>query len=227
MIPRPLRASPWLLVLLLSAANLALLLHNQRLRNRFHELPTFLLEHLDPDLMERISRRVEPTGPMAAPDLSLVERLVAPGGDPVSIDRLRAKLVLLVFVGAYDCSSCLAEISYWQERGEPYSGDALQVILVGSDRDAVELAEFMRTEEIAYPLVHDRDGRIRSELGILSGPEKLVFDLDSGALLWRAGPSASFEDHLRFDRALRLWARVVEEPDFRESRLLQDSASSS
>jgi peroxiredoxin len=215
-IPKPHRASPWLLVLLLAAADLALLLHNRSLHERFGELPTFMLEHLDPDLVERLSRNVAPAQSMPAPDLSLVEELITPAGDPVSIVNRGAKLLLLVFVGAYDCISCLAEISYWQERGEPYSGDDLQLILVGSDRDAVELEAFMAGEEIEYPLLHDRDGRVRSELGILAGPTKLLFDVKSGVLLWRAGPGGSLEEHRRFDRALRLWMGVAAAAEFRE-----------
>ncbi len=216
MIPKPHRASPWLLVLLLSIANLALFVHNRRLHERFEELPTFMLEHLDPDLMERLSRNIVTEQSIRTPDLSLIDDLVTLAGAPVSMADREGKLVLLVFVGAYDCISCLAEISYWQERGEPYSGDDLQVILVGSDRDAVELEAFMTGEEISYPLVIDRDGRLRSELSILSGPEKLLFDIDSGALLWRAGPGASVVEHQRFDRVLRLWMQVVADAGLRD-----------
>jgi cytochrome c biogenesis protein CcdA/thiol-disulfide isomerase/thioredoxin len=98
----------------------------------------------------------------AAPDFTGNQRWFnTPGGQPLSLQRLRGKVVLVDF-WTYTCINCLRTLPYLEAWDARYRSDGLVIVGVHSpefpfEKDAGNVAAAIKREGIRYPVAQDND----------------------------------------------------------------------
>jgi cytochrome c biogenesis protein CcdA/thiol-disulfide isomerase/thioredoxin len=98
----------------------------------------------------------------AAPEFVGTQRWFnTPGGRPLSLKRLRGRVVLIDF-WTYTCINCLRTLPYLEAWDERYRADGLTIVGVHSpefpfERDAGNVAAAIKREGIRYPVAQDND----------------------------------------------------------------------
>ena len=98
----------------------------------------------------------------AAPDFTGNQRWFnTPGGQPLTLEALRGKVVLVDF-WTYTCINCLRTLPYLEAWDARYRRDGLVIVGVHSpefpfEKDAGNVAAAIRREDIRYPVAQDND----------------------------------------------------------------------
>lgn len=123
-------------------------------------------------------------------------------GDPVSLEELRGKVVLLN-VWATWCVPCREEIPALQALYEESAGRGLEVVGVSVDAPGSEEAvrDFARRFDLTYPIWLDERGAVTSTFRATGVPNSYLIDRE-GTIVWkRVGPVEAGDSSLA--RALR------------------------
>ena len=106
-------------------------------------------------------------------------------GDPVSLESLRGKAVLLN-VWATWCAPCKEEIPYLQQLYQENGSNGLEVVGVSVDAEGDEsrMAEFAKQFGMTYPIWHDPDQRVMSLFLSIGVPASYLVDRQ-GVLVWK------------------------------------------
>lgn len=118
-------------------------------------------------------------------------RTVSLGGDSVSLEQARGKVVLLN-VWATWCHPCRAEIPELREIHEKYKSRGLELVGVSVDSDGADegIREFMNEFKMTYAIWRDPDERVSSQFLVVGVPATFLIDRE-GILRWRkTGPIA-------------------------------------
>ncbi len=116
-------------------------------------------------------------------------RTVSLGGDSVSLETERGK-VLLLNVWATWCHPCRAEIPELQAIHEKYRARGLQLVGVSVDNDGAndDIRQFMQEFRMTYPIWRDPEERISSQFLLVGVPATFLIDRQ-GVLRWKkTGP---------------------------------------
>jgi peroxiredoxin len=128
------------------------------------------------------------------------QRLEAPAfrlpdlnGHAVSLEAYRDKLVLLHFWATF-CSPCVEELpaleSLWQEYGD----EGLVILGIAGDRGNTDtVREFATKTGVSFPVVLDRDGRVRNDYEVVALPTTYLVGRD-GKLSGRAIGARQWND---------------------------------
>jgi cytochrome c biogenesis protein CcmG, thiol:disulfide interchange protein DsbE len=132
-------------------------------------------------------------------------RTVSLGGDSVSLEQQRGKVVLLN-VWATWCHPCRAEIPELRAIYDAYKPRGLELVGVSVDSDGADegIREFMDEFRMNYPIWRDPDERVSSQFLVVGVPATFLIDRE-GILRWRkTGPIALGDTSLRaaIERAL-------------------------
>ncbi len=105
-----------------------------------------------------------------------------PGGDPLSLDELRGRVVLLDFF-AYSCINCQRDQPYIEDWYEAYEDAGLTVVGIHSpefafERSADNLADALDREGTTYPAVQDNDLKTWTAYRNRYWPAKYLIDRD-------------------------------------------------
>lgn len=98
-------------------------------------------------------------------------------GEVVSLSDLRGSVVLVNFWATW-CPPCQAEIPDFEEAYRERAGDGFVVLGVNVEEPADQVLPFVTDTGITYPVVLDRDGRVRREYRALGLPTSLLVDQD-------------------------------------------------
>jgi len=128
---------------------------------------------LDRQLLAQQSKPAPPPAAVPAPEF----KLAAPDGTPMSLSDLRGKVVLLNLWATW-CPPCAAEMPELNALYRRY-GNAKDFVVVGVDlQEGPEaVADFAQRNNITFPLLLDRDGRVtREDYGIRTLPASVIID---------------------------------------------------
>jgi thiol-disulfide isomerase/thioredoxin len=101
-------------------------------------------------------------GEAAPPGLGRLSSAVA-GGEPLSLDDLRGRGVLLNFWATW-CDPCVKELPLLAALHEKYVGKHFTVVAV-TDDDPAAVAAFLATRPLPFPVLLDPESRLRARLG--------------------------------------------------------------
>ena len=84
-----------------------------------------------------------------------------PGGEPLTMEGLRGKVVLIDF-WTYTCINCIRTLPYLEALQQRYGGQGLVIVGVHSpefpfEKDASNVASAIRQNHLTYPVVQDND----------------------------------------------------------------------
>jgi cytochrome c-type biogenesis protein len=132
-------------------------------------------------------------------------RTIALGGDSVSLEQQRGKVVLLN-VWATWCHPCRAEIPELQAIHAKYASRGLALVGVSVDNDGADddIRAFTQEFKMSYPIWRDPDERVSAQFMLVGVPATFLIDRQ-GILRWRkTGPIAPGDTSLSaaIDRAL-------------------------
>jgi peroxiredoxin len=93
------------------------------------------------------------------------------GGQPVSLRDFRGRPVLLHFWASW-CPVCALQ----QASIDRIARDHAVLTVALDDAGAQEIREWMRSRGVAYPVLHDAQGRIAGRFGVRGVPTSVVID---------------------------------------------------
>jgi thiol-disulfide isomerase/thioredoxin len=107
------------------------------------------------------------------------------GGDSVSLESLRGKVVMLNIWATW-CAPCRDEIPVLQALHEQYGRDGLEIVGVSVDArgEDARIRDFARGMRMTYPIWHDPDDRVSSLYRAIGVPATYLIDRE-GILRWR------------------------------------------
>jgi cytochrome c biogenesis protein CcdA/thiol-disulfide isomerase/thioredoxin len=155
----------------------------------------------------------------AAPDFVGISRwLNTPGEKPLSLARLRGKVVL-VDIWTYSCINCLRTLPHLKGWYERYRGSGFEIVGVHSPEFAFErvpdnVADAVRGLEIEYPVALDNDFATWNAYDNQYWPAKYLIDRDGHVRYFHFGEGEykQTEEHIRTllaERGGRLPARAA------------------
>ncbi len=155
----------------------------------------------------------------AAPEFAGISHwLNTPGEDPLTLQRLRGKVVL-IDVWTYSCVNCLRTLPYLKAWYDRYRGSGFEIVGVHSPEFAFErvpdnVREAVSSLEIEYPVALDNDFATWKAYDNQYWPAKYLIDRDGHIRYshFGEGEYAETEDHIRTllaERAGRLPAKTA------------------
>jgi cytochrome c biogenesis protein CcmG/thiol:disulfide interchange protein DsbE len=125
-----------------------------------------------------------------APDFKAV---ALPGGRPASIKDYRGKVVLLNIWATW-CPPCKVEMPSMEQLHHRLAGTDFALVAVSIDEeDSTVVNAFVKEMGLTFPVLHNRDGKIRQLYQTTGVPESFVIDRDGvivkkviGAADWAA-----------------------------------------
>ncbi|MDY0137052.1 MAG: TlpA disulfide reductase family protein [Thiomicrospira sp.] len=96
-------------------------------------------------------------------------------GEALDLADLRGKVVLVNFWATW-CPPCVTEIPSMNRLLAKYRQQGLDILSVDFQQSAQEIAEFVKTIPVDYPIMLDEDGRLSKQWGVFSFPTTFVVD---------------------------------------------------
>jgi thiol-disulfide isomerase/thioredoxin len=118
--------------------------------------------------------------------------------EPVTIESLRGKVVLLDFWGTW-CGPCVKKLPAVEAIHKKYAERGLVVIGVHSEQGADSVGEFLEKEPLSFPIAVDT-GKTAKSYGVNSWPTYFLID-KSGKSKW--GFSANLPSEAQIEELLR------------------------
>lgn len=100
-------------------------------------------------------------------------------GNQVSIEQWRGQMVLLNFWTSW-CNYCREEMPYlnqFNNIARPY-GWVVVSVNINKERSIINVLNYIKKENLNFPVLLDTDGKIANELGIRVLPTSLIIDRD-------------------------------------------------
>lgn len=110
-----------------------------------------------------------------------------PAGEPVSLEALRGRPVVLNFWATW-CAPCRVEMPALQRASERYAGEGLTILAVNAMEPAGRVTEFMDELGLTFPAVLDPDGEILDLYGVRVFPTTIVVDAEGRIRAEHYGP---------------------------------------
>lgn len=96
-------------------------------------------------------------------------------GKPVRVSDLRGRVVLVDFWASW-CAPCREELPVLETLYRKFRDKGLVVIAVGLDKEAANLAKFLRATPLSFPVVHDADGAVANRYAPPKMPSSFLID---------------------------------------------------
>lgn len=112
-------------------------------------------------------------------------------GNPVSLERLRGKVVFLDFWAPW-CAPCREELPVLDELYKKYKNDGFQVLGISLDASERSIGKYLLTTPVAFPVMIDRKSDVADAYGFSGLPAGFLID-KNGIIRYRhAGFDKSF-----------------------------------
>lgn len=118
-----------------------------------------------------------PAGEKAPP----IEGRDLASGEPVSLDRLRGKVVFVDFWASW-CPPCVASLPAWERMRQEIDHPDFAVIAVNVDEYTADGLRFLEAHPVGYPVIADPEGKIGIPWNIRSLPRYYLVDRE-GAIV--------------------------------------------
>ncbi len=99
-------------------------------------------------------------------------------GYQISKSKIKLKTVILIDL-ENDCGSCLTEYRLWNQIYNQYGATDVEVFLIGTCSDKIDLLSFARQRNIEFTVLHDPKKITLEGLGISRTPLKLLLNKDN------------------------------------------------
>jgi len=123
--------------------------------------------------------KTDPRGEIPSPLLgrpAAAFRLTTFTGDPVSLESLRGKVVMLNFWASWCVPACYEEAPALERTWRAYKDKGVMVVGINiQDKEAAAL-EFLRRFEHSFPNAPDPKGRVSVDYGVYGVPETFFID---------------------------------------------------
>lgn len=141
------------------------------------------------------------------PELSSPDGFINTNGDPVTLEELIGKVVLLD-IWTYSCINCQRTIPYINTWYEKYKDQGLEIVGLHTPEFAFEkvqknVEKAVKDFEIRYPVVMDNDYSTWTALGNQYWPRKYLIDIDGYIIYDHIGEGAYEETEMVIQEALR------------------------
>ena len=87
--------------------------------------------------------------------------------------------ILFIFFSPYDCGECLLESNYWEEIHKNYSNNFFKVFAIANAPRKREITLFVKRRKLTFPILYDKDNKIKKALGIRRTPIKILLNQDN------------------------------------------------
>jgi peroxiredoxin len=141
---------------------------------------------------ERYIERPELARERMAPNF----RVTTMDGQPVSMDDLQGKVVLLDFWATW-CGPCNAELPHVKEIVAKYSGRPLVVLSVSWDKDETKWKEFVASHGMTWSQYRDEDHHLTQLFGIDAIPHYFTIDTDGVLKSEQLGSGSDIDGKLK------------------------------
>ena len=94
-----------------------------------------------------------------------------------SLDDFKGKLVVLNFFASW-CSTCIEEMPSLERLQQQFGSDCLNVVAVAVDDDESKLRPFVQEMQLNFPILLDRNGKVRRTYKVAGYPETFILDRD-------------------------------------------------
>lgn len=139
--------------------------------------------------------------------LSCLAPAVPAADDPLDLDRLRGKVVVVDFWASW-CAPCRQSFPWLNEMQAKYRDRGLVVVGVNVDRERTEAQRFLEQTPAEFQIVYDPDGRLAARYQVPGMPSSYLIGRDGQ----QVGVHVGFRNGMREQREAEL------------ERLLSDNA---
>ena len=125
---------------------------------------------------------------VAAPEFDLAE----PSGQRIRLSDFRGKPLIVNFWATW-CPPCRAEMPSLQRAWEQLEQEGIGVVAINVGEDAKAIGQFMATSGLTFPLLMDRDSRVRRAWAVQGLPMTFVVD-PKGRTVYRVVGDREWDD---------------------------------
>lgn len=141
-----------------------------------------------------------------APEISTPDGFVNTEGQPITLEELRGKVVILE-VWTYSCINCQRTIPYLKDWYEKYHDQGLEIVGLHTPEFAFEKLQSnveaaVKNFGIKYPVVLDNDYSTWNDYGNKYWPRKYLIDIDGYIIYDHIGEGAYEETEKEIQKAL-------------------------
>ncbi len=101
--------------------------------------------------------------------------LPAATGDPVSLDKLRGKVVYVDFWASW-CAPCKRSFPFMNELQQKYGSRGLSVVAVNVDKKRSDAERFLQATPASFTIVYDAAGTTPAAFGVPGMPTSYLVD---------------------------------------------------
>lgn len=143
-----------------------------------------------------------------APEISTPDGFVNTNGQPLTLESLRGKKVVLLDIWTYSCINCQRTIPYLNDWYDKYRDEGLEIIGLHTPEFAFEqvqanVEKAVKQFGIEYPVVLDNDFSTWNALGNQYWPRKYLIDLDGAIIYDHIGEGGYAETEQEIQNALK------------------------
>jgi thiol-disulfide isomerase/thioredoxin len=140
---------------------------------------------------------------VAASEAPTASSLTLPGraaGSPVSLDKLRGRIVMLNFWASW-CGPCREEFPLLDQMYKRYRAAGVTIVGVNVEPDSSDAEGFLAHTPVSFPIAFDRDSVASQRFRVDAMPTTVLIDRD-GAVRWthrgyKAGDENEYLDQIR------------------------------
>jgi thiol-disulfide isomerase/thioredoxin len=188
---------------------------NAKVADLHYELGVVLMgEHRDEEAIAELQKEIElrPNGTTAEEARALIANprrargpsapafsIVSSDGQPLSLEALKGKIVLLDFWASW-CGPCVRALPAIRNMQKDHAHDPFVIVGISADRDPHDWRAFTGKNGMTWPQYWDRDRRLRQTFGVTVIPTYVLIDGEGVEQLRVAGAG--------FDQARTLVAEI-------------------
>ena len=105
------------------------------------------------------------------PEIGLRDR----SGNTIDLASLKGKVVLVDFWASW-CAPCKQEMPVLERLHQKYKKDGLVIVAVSVDKDASNIADFLKQVRVTFPIVHDQDHSVADRFKPPRMPSSYIVD---------------------------------------------------
>lgn len=94
-----------------------------------------------------------------------------------ALNDFKGKLVVLNFFASW-CATCIEEMPSLERLQQQFGSDCLSVVAVAVDDEESKLKPFVQEMQLSFPILLDRNGKVRRTYKVAGYPETFILDRD-------------------------------------------------
>ena len=112
--------------------------------------------------------------------------LASTTGETLSLSAFKGRPVFLNFWATW-CGPCREEMPSMEAIYKLYSERGLEILAVNNMEEPQDVIDFMKTNELSFPALYDRDGKVSSSYGVQALPTSYLIDREGMVIMRLVG----------------------------------------